>query len=75
MWTKRVKVGEFVKVIDIHNKLSLERILPITKSTKNSIFIDKMQFSKHTGLQSNMKRKLEPLLLSQKEIVKMEETV
>jgi hypothetical protein len=65
MWTKRIKFGDFVGVINVDEKLSEERILQVTKITKNSIFVDKMQFSKYTGIQFNMKRKLVPILVNQ----------
>lgn len=61
-WTVDVKQGDYVKVISNSN-FADESLREVTNVTEKSIFISKMQFSKDTKNQTNMKRRIEPFMV------------
>jgi len=60
-WMEKIKVGDYVQIISLENPLEVTSY-PVTKVTKRSVFVDRMQFSKDTGIQKNKKRKIEPFM-------------
>lgn len=61
-WTKDVKKGDYVRVISNSNSVD-ESLREVTNVTEKSIFVSRMQFSKDTRNQINMKRRIEPFMV------------
>ena len=62
MWTEFVQIGDYVKVLFVKGNYLSERVLPVTKVTKKSIYVGNMQFSKANGNQTNNKRVIHPFM-------------
>lgn len=60
-WSYNVKKGDYIMVISNTNEFD-KRLMKITRVTKNSIFLGKIQFSKFTKSQKNNQYRIEPFL-------------